>query len=64
MTHATEEDCLTRVQIVTSTSIISCVFFFQLAKAEAGLNGRRKSKLALEKFDKVTCRVSKPHEQH
>ena len=39
-------------------------FFFQLAKAEAGLNGRRKAKLALEKFDKVTCRVSKPHEQH
>ena len=68
MTHATEEDCRTCPQIVTSISykdflLSHHVFFLQLGKAAAGLvSGRQKVKLALEKFDKVTCRVSKAHE--
>ena len=38
------------------------MFFFQLGKAAAGLNRRRKAKLASQKFEKVTCRVNKARE--
>ena len=36
--------------------------FLQLDK-DVAANGRKKAKIALQKFDEVTCRVSKPHER-